>query len=128
MVKYKAKYITSEIKHSCYEDNLFKSDFLFDCGETKIVQVDATYFFKKSDIFLIPKNQLATIINYPKDVQPNKTVVMHLSKEGMIDYYSRLDVKAKSFGIAENSLAQQSPLVGKLSFFADSLFRNGGPS
>lgn len=103
-MEYKAKYITSDIKLSCYEDNFFKSDILFDChmlvwfisGETKIVQADATYFFKKGDIFLIPRNQLATIINYPKDGQPHKTVVMHLSKERLIDYYSRLDVKPKA--------------------------------
>ncbi|KOH44855.1 AraC family transcriptional regulator [Sunxiuqinia dokdonensis] len=93
-MEYKAKYITPDIKLSCYEDNFFKSDIMFDChmlvwfisGETKIVQADATYFFRKGDIFLIPRNQLATIINYPKDGQPHKTVVMHLSKEKLIDY------------------------------------------
>lgn len=86
-MEYEAKYITDDIKLSCYDDRFFKSDIMFDhhmliwfiSGETKIVQADATYFFKKGDIFLIPGNQLATIINYPKDGQPHKTVVMHLS-------------------------------------------------
>lgn len=103
-MEYKAKYITEDIKLSCYEDKFFKSDIMFDhhmliwfiSGETKIVQSDATYFFKKGDIFLIPRNQLATIINYPKDGQPHKTVVMHLSQEKLRDFYAHLDIKPRA--------------------------------
>lgn len=99
---YQAKYITEDIKLSWYDDKLFKSDIMFEhhmliwfiSGETKIVQADATYIFKKGDIFLIPRNQLATIINYPKDGQPHKTVVMHLSTERLRKYYEHLDIKA----------------------------------
>jgi AraC-like DNA-binding protein len=68
----------------------------FISGETKIVQSDATYFFKKGDLFLIPRNQLATIINYPKDGEPQKTVVMHLSQEKLRDFYAHLDIKLKA--------------------------------
>jgi AraC-like DNA-binding protein len=100
-MEYQAKYITSDIKLSCYEDKFFKSDILFEhhmliwfiSGETKIVQADATYVFKKGDIFLIPRNQLATIINYPKDGAPHKTVVMHLRTEKLRDFYAPLNVK-----------------------------------
>ncbi|HKR06181.1 MAG TPA: helix-turn-helix domain-containing protein [Bacteroidia bacterium] len=103
-MEYKAKYITDDVKLSCYEDKFFKSDIMFDhhmlvwfiSGETKIVQTDATYFFKKGDIFLIPKNQLATIINYPKDGQPHKTVIMHLTTKRLRDFYANLDVKPKA--------------------------------
>lgn len=103
-MKYEAKYITPDIKLSCYEDKFFKSDIMFDqhmlvwfiSGETKIVQTDGIHIFKKGDIFLIPRNQLATIINYPKDGQPHKTVVMHLSTEKLKDFYSKLDVKPKT--------------------------------
>ncbi len=102
-MEYKAKYITEDIKLSCYEDNLFKSDIMFDqhmliwfiSGETKIVQAEATYVFKAGDIFLIPRNQLATIINYPKDDLPHKTVVMHLSTSRLRDFYVNLNVKPK---------------------------------
>lgn len=104
-MEYKAKYITDDIKLSCYDDKFFKSDIMFEhhmliwfiSGETKIVQADATYIFKKGDIFLIPRNQLATIINYPKDGQPHKTVVMHLSTKRLRDFYARLDVKPHAF-------------------------------
>ena len=105
-MEYQAKYITSDIKLSCYDDKFFKSDIMFDqhmliwfiSGETKIVQADATYFFKKGDIFLIPRNQLATIINYPTNGQPHKTVVMHLSTNRLRDFYTNLDVKSKAVG------------------------------
>jgi hypothetical protein len=102
-MEYKARYITEDIKLSSYDDNFFKSDIMFDhhmlvwfiSGETKIVQADATYFFRKGDIFLIPRNQLATIINYPKDGQPHKTVVMHLSVDRLRDFYSNRKVTVK---------------------------------
>lgn len=103
-MKYQAKYITDDIKLSCYEDSFFKSDIMFEyhmliwfiSGETKIVQADATYLFTKGDIFLIPRNQLATIINYPKDEQPHKTVVMHLTTARLRDFYAKLDIKPRT--------------------------------
>lgn len=100
-MEYKAKYITDDIKLSCYDDKFFKSDIMFDqhmlvwfiSGETKIVQADATYWFKAGDIFLIPRNQLATILNYPSNGKPHKTVVMHLSTERLRDFYANLKIK-----------------------------------
>lgn len=100
-MEYQAKYITDDIKLSCYQDKFFKSDIMFEhhmliwflSGETKIIRPEGTYFFKKGDIFLIPRNQLATIINYPKDGLPHKTVVMHLTIDWLRNFYSRLNVK-----------------------------------
>ncbi len=116
---YKAKYITDDIKLSCYEDKFFKSDIMFDhhmliwfiSGETKIVQADATYFFKKGDIFLIPRNQLATIINYPMDGQPHKTVVMHLSTTRLKDFYKNLNVKPKVLESQKINCFNNHPLL-----------------
>lgn len=101
-MEYQAKYITDDIKLSCYQDKFFKSDIMFEqhmliwfiSGETKIVRPEASYLFKKGDIFLIPRNQLATIINYPKDGLPHKTVVMHLSTEWLRQFYSKKGIKA----------------------------------
>jgi AraC-like DNA-binding protein len=97
-------YLTKEIKLSCYEDKLFKSDLMFDdhmliwfiSGETKIILADATYYFAAGDIFLIPRNQLATIVNYPKSGQPHKTVVMHLSTERLKRFYEKIEVSRLS--------------------------------
>jgi AraC-like DNA-binding protein len=101
---YTAKYITPDIKLSCYEDKFFKSDISFDqhmlvwflSGETKIVQADETFVFQTGDIFLIPRNGLATILNYPTGGQPHKTVVMHLTTERLREYYANVEVKPKA--------------------------------
>ncbi len=95
-----SKYLTKDIKLSSYEDKLFKSDLMFEdhmlvwfiSGETKIVQADATFYFQTGDIFLIPRNELATIINYPKHGLPHKTVVMHLSTERLKKFYEKIDI------------------------------------
>lgn len=97
------RYITPDIKLSAYDDKLFKSEVLFDhhmlvwfiSGETKIIQADTSYLFKAGDIFLIPRNQLATIINYPKNGLPHKSVVMHLSNDRLREFYSKLNIKTQ---------------------------------
>src|SRR5690606_22102064 len=118
-MEYKAKYITDDIKLSCYEDRFFKSDIMFEhhmliwfiSGETKIIQADATYVFKKGDIFLIPRNQLATIINYPKDGNPHKTVVMHLSTARLRDFYADLRVEPKVMASSKIHHFHNHPLL-----------------
>lgn len=100
-MEFQLKYITENIKLSCYEDKLFKTEVVFDhhmlvwfiSGETKIIQANQNYLFKGGDIFLIPRNQLATIINYPKDGLPHKSVVMHLTIDKLRAFYANLNVK-----------------------------------
>jgi len=100
---FQIKYITPDIKLSTYDDKLFKTETVFEfhmlvwfiSGETKIIQVDKSYVFKAGDIFLIPRNHLATIINYPKDGLPHKAVVMHLTKERLKDFYSNIEIQGK---------------------------------
>lgn len=104
MTDFKTKYITPDIKLSCYKDKLFKAEVVFEhhmlvwfiSGETKIIQAGASYLFKAGEIFLIPRNQLATVILYPKDELPSKSVVMHLSVERLRDFYARLDIKPRA--------------------------------
>lgn len=94
-----SKYLTKDIKLSSYEDNLFKSELMFEdhmlvwfiSGETRIIQAASTWSFKTGDIFLIPRNELATIINYPKNGLPHKTVVMHLSIERLKKFYGKTE-------------------------------------
>jgi AraC-like DNA-binding protein len=103
-MEFKTKYITKDIKLSSYEDKLFKSKVAFKqhmlvwfiSGETKIIQADESYLFTAGDIFLIPRNQLATIINYPKDGLPHKAVVMLLSTDSLRQFYLNLDTKPQS--------------------------------
>lgn len=96
-----SEYLTPEIKLSCYEDQFFKSEVVFDhhmliwfiSGETKIIQSEITRQFKTGDIFLIPRNKPATIINYPKNGLPHKTVVMSLTTDILSHFYKDKDVK-----------------------------------
>ncbi|MFD2100278.1 helix-turn-helix domain-containing protein [Flagellimonas iocasae] len=102
-MEFQLKYITPDIKLSSYDDRLFKTEVVFDhhmlvwfiSGETKIIQADESHVFKAGDIFLIPRNQLATIINYPKDGLPHKSVVMHLSVEKLRTFYAPLNAQPK---------------------------------
>lgn len=95
-----SKYLTPEIKLSSYKDKLFKSDLIFEdhmliwfiSGQTKIIQADTTFYFKTGDIFLIPRNLLATVINYPTDGVPHKTVVIHLSTQRLKQFYQNINI------------------------------------
>jgi len=99
-----SKYLTRDIKLSSYEDKLFKSDLMFKdhmlvwfiSGESKIIQAESTFIFKTGDIFLISRNELATIINYPKNGLPHKTVVMHLSVDRLKRFYEKIEYKKKT--------------------------------
>ncbi len=94
---FETKYITPDIKLSEYTGKTFKTEVMFEhhmlvwfiSGETKIILADATYTFNARDTFLIPRHQLATVMNYPKDGLPHKTVAMHLTTERLKDFYAR---------------------------------------
>lgn len=94
------KFITEEIKLSRLHDKYFKTEvtlevhvlvFIFS-GETKLIQADATYIFTSGDVFLVPRNQLTTVLNYPKDGLPHKAVAIHLSTERLKKFYSDIKV------------------------------------
>ena len=114
-----SKYLTPEIKLSCYDDKFFKSEIVFEhhmliwfiSGETKIVQSEATHVFKKGDIFLIPRNKPATVINYPKDGLPHKTVVMHLTPQVLKDFYASHAVSARTTPIPGIRSYNNHPLL-----------------
>ncbi|WP_339880727.1 AraC family transcriptional regulator [uncultured Algoriphagus sp.] len=114
-----SNYLTPEIKLSSYEDKFFISEIVFDhhmliwfiSGETKIVQTDAVHHFKTGDIFLIPRNQPATMINYPKDGLPHKTVVMLLTKDVLRDFYKEMDLKVKVTPVPKIKSFSNHPLL-----------------
>ena len=118
-MEFQLKYITEDIKLSCYEDKLFKTEVVFEhhmlvwfiSGETKIIQAARNYLFKAGDIFLIPRNQLATIINYPKDGLSHKSVVMHLSIDRLRAFYADLNVKPKPFETRQIRSFNKHPLL-----------------
>lgn len=117
---FQIQYITPDIKLSTYDDKLFKTETVFEfhmlvwfiSGETKIIQAAKTYLFKAGDIFLIPRNHLATIINYPKDGLPHKAVVMHLTTERLKQFYASIELGPKTIGRSSEIHSFQShPLL-----------------
>lgn len=101
---FQTKYITPDIKLSCYREKLHTTEVTFErhvliwfiSGETKIIKAEGSYLFYPGDIFLIPRNQIATVILNPKDGLPHKSVAMHLSTERLKSFYADLHVKQKS--------------------------------
>jgi len=93
---YQVNYINPDIKLSNYSGKLFKTEAAFNdhllvwliSGETKIIQADESFVFGAGSTFLIPRNQLATIINIPKDGLPHKAVAMHLSTKKLREFYA----------------------------------------
>jgi len=116
---YTTKYITPDIKLSCYTGKLFKTETMFQHhmlvwfidGETKLIQAGEEHIFKTGDIFLIPRNQLATVINYPVNGQPHKTVVMHLTTNRLQSFYAGLNVKPHTHQSAKILCYNNHPLL-----------------
>lgn len=116
---FKTNYITPDIKLSVFEDELFKTEVLFEhhlliwfiSGETKIIQAGTTHVFHAGDIFLIPRNQVVTIINYPKDGRPHKAVAMHLTVEKLREFYSTLPAPANIHPIDKIYSFKNHPLL-----------------
>jgi len=98
---YKINYITPDIKLSCYEGKPFKTDALFEdhllvwllSGETRLIMADATYGFQANQIFLIPRHQLATVINSTVTGQPHRSVAMHLTTAGLREFYRETEAR-----------------------------------
>jgi len=102
-VGHQTQYIHPDLKLSSFGDKFYRADVLVEqhllvwliSGETKIVKGDSTYWFGPEDALLFPRNQLVTVVNYPKDGLPHQSAVMHLTKKRLTDFYTknRVDVK-----------------------------------
>ncbi|EJG03201.1 helix-turn-helix domain-containing protein [Flavobacterium sp. F52] len=100
---YQVNYISPEIKLSHYTGKLFKTEAAFSdhllvwliSGETKIIQADQSFVFGPGRTFLIPRNQLATIINKPKDGMPHMAAAMHLSTKRLREFYGQENERPK---------------------------------
>src|SRR5688572_972427 len=118
-MEFKTNYITPDIKLSVFEDELFKTEVLFEhhllvwfiSGETKIIQAEASHVFNAGDIFLVPRNHVVTIINYPKDGLPHKAVAMHLTVERLRDFYAKLDIQSDARGNGKIYSFKNHPLL-----------------
>lgn len=86
----------AEIVLACSEDQHYRKELILDdhslvriiSGELKVVQADRTHTFGAGDTLLFPRNQLSTLIKYPKDGRPYKAMVLMLTTSHLRDYYS----------------------------------------
>lgn len=77
----------------------------------RIPRSPTTHLFRTGDIFLIPRNRPATVVNYPKDGLPHKTVVMLLTEKVLRHYYTDVEVKANTPATAKVHSFGQHPLL-----------------
>jgi hypothetical protein len=92
----------ADIVFSCIEEKYFKGEILRDThtlvrvisGEMKVVQAENTYVFKAGGTLLFPRNQLTTVIKYPDNEQPYKSVALYLTSERLKAYYTRHQISA----------------------------------
>ncbi|WP_229216121.1 helix-turn-helix domain-containing protein [Dyadobacter frigoris] len=119
IVAHQAYYIHPDLKLSSFDTKFYKADVLFEqhllvwfiSGETKIVHGDHVHWFGAGDILLFPRNQLVTVINYPKDGLPHQSAVMHLSKNRLTDFYAKNKVDVKQMQPPKFHTFGQHPLL-----------------
>lgn len=95
-MNFETRYITPDIKLSEFQGRQYKAEATFDvhllgwliAGETKVIQGETTNVFTAGDIFLIPRNCVATFINYEKDGRQHKAVSMYLTAEKLQSVYA----------------------------------------
>jgi len=86
---------SAEIVMTCLEENYLKNEVMLNdhcfvriiSGEVKVVSADAVKVFTPGDMMLFPRRQLSTVIQYPKDGQPYKCVLIIFKNERLKDYY-----------------------------------------
>ncbi|MCD9017598.1 AraC family transcriptional regulator [Parachryseolinea silvisoli] len=116
---FQTNYITPDIKLACYSDKPFKAEALFDdhmliwliAGGAKIIQADETYTFQAGDIFLLPRNQLSSVIIYPRDGQPHKSVAMHLPERRLRKFYEGVTTTLPAVVSQKIRYFEQHPLL-----------------
>jgi AraC-like DNA-binding protein len=94
----------AEVVHSCLADKFSRNEVMPDdhyffrviSGEVKIVLSNVTQMFGPGDTILLPRRQLSTVIQYPKDNQPYQCVLIIFKHERLKDYYSRNRAKVQT--------------------------------
>ena len=87
----------AEVVMACLSEKYLKNEVMLEdhcfvriiSGEVKIALSDTSKLFGPGDTVLIPRRQLSTVIQYPKDNKPYKCVLIMFKSERLKDYYSR---------------------------------------
>jgi len=84
-----------DIKYCKYDGKNYRTEKVFDhhvliwfiSGESRIIQANQEFIFGVGDVFLIQRNELSYIYNYPKDGIPHKAIIMHLTIDRLKEFY-----------------------------------------
>lgn len=95
--------INADVVLACIEDKFFQKEILIEqhailkilSGEMRVVQADRSYTFGAGDIILFPRNTLATVIKYPKDDRPYRSVLLYIRSERLQTYYAKNNFPGK---------------------------------
>jgi AraC-like DNA-binding protein len=88
---------------SCTEEKYFKVDAAWEfhslmrilSGEMKIVLQDIPQTFIAGDTFLVPRQQMSTVIKRARSGLPFSSILIRFRPEHLKDYYAKNKVKAK---------------------------------
>jgi AraC-like DNA-binding protein len=88
---------SAEVVLACLSEKYLKNEVMLadHCfvrvisGEVKIVSSETSQLFGPGATILVPRRQLSTVIQYPKDGKPYKCVLMIFKTERLKDYYFR---------------------------------------
>ncbi|TRW27131.1 helix-turn-helix transcriptional regulator [Flavobacterium zepuense] len=88
---------STEVVLACLEEKYLRNEVMLDdhcfvriiSGEVKIVSFETSQVFGPGDTMFFPRRQLSTIIQYPKDDQAYKCVLIILKTDRLKEYYSR---------------------------------------
>ncbi len=114
----------AEVVLSCIEEKYFRDEIVLEhhslvriiSGEMKVVQADNAFIFGAGDTLLFPRNQLSTLIKYPKNERPYTSVVMTLTTDRLKAFYTRSNVQSIHAHTHKLRSFEKSPLLD--SFFA----------
>lgn len=114
----------AEIVLACIEEKYFKDEIVLEhhsfvkiiSGEMKIILADQTHTFGAGDMLLFPRNQLCTLIKYPKDGRNYKSVVMTLTTEKLKTFFTKNPIRSAEQHQQKILTFQKSPLLD--SFFS----------
>lgn len=120
-----------DVKFCRYDGKSYRTEKVFDhhvliwfiSGESRIIQANKEFVFGAGDVFLIQRNELSYIYNYPKDGVPHKAVIMHLGKERLKEFYQNQSVPSikvldKKIIHFPNNPLLESCLNSMVSYFA----------
>ena len=112
----------AEMVVTCSGDRRYGSEMTFEenvlvsvlAGELKVVQADRTHWCGAGDTVLLPRNQPATLLKYPKDGVPYHAVLMKLPTALVRAYYTQQAPARTHPATTSLLLYPKSPLLQSL--------------